>query len=64
MLTPRKALVAAGASLALLAIAHPTAHVRLMTHDVGDPTPRRIQAVVDLGLVGISVLYTWTQRLR
>ena len=65
MSNSRKAVALVGASLALLAITHPTAHVRLMTHDIGDPTPHRMLAAVDLGLVGVSVLYTWTaQRLR
>jgi hypothetical protein len=44
---------------------HPVADIRLITHDVGDPSPRRMQAAVDLGMVGVSVLYTWTvKRLR
>ena len=59
----RKMLVAAGLAIAVLAARHPTADFRLVTHDVGDPTPHRIQAAVDLGLVGVSFLYTWTQRL-
>ena len=55
------------AALALIAVAarHPTADIRLITHDLRDPSPHRMQAVVDLGLVGVSVLYTWTvDRLR
>jgi hypothetical protein len=48
-----------------LAVRHPTIDVRLVTHDVRDPSPHRMQAAVDFGLVGISVLYTWTvNRLR
>ena len=56
------------AAVGLLAVAareHPTARISLITHDIGDPAPRRMQAAVDLGVVGVSVLYTWTvQRLR
>jgi len=54
--------IGAMAVLALLAVAvrHPTADIRLVTHDRGDPAPHRIQAAVDLGLVGFSFLYTWT----
>jgi len=59
----RKILVAGGIAVALLAARHPTADFRLVTHDIGDPTPHRIQAAVDLGLVGISFLYTWSQRI-
>lgn len=47
---------------AVLAARHPTANISLVTHDIGDPTPHRLQAAVDLGLVGVSVLYTWTSR--
>ena len=60
----RKALAVAGIALALLALRHPTADIRVITHDIGDPAPHRMQAAIDLGLVGVSVLYTWTQRLR
>ena len=57
----------AGLVLALIALAyhHPTADVRLITHDLTDRSPRRVQAAVDLGLFGVSFLYTWTvNRLR
>lgn len=60
----RKLAIGAGLVLAILVARHPTADIRLITHDVGDPAPRRMQAAVDLGLVGVSVLYTWTQHLR
>jgi hypothetical protein len=51
--------------LTVLGIRHPTADFRLITHDVHDPSPRQMRAAVDLGLVGVSVLYTWTvDRLR
>ena len=52
--------------LALIALAyrHPTADIRVITHDLTDRSPRRVQAAVDLGLFGVSILYTWTvQRL-
>ena len=52
-------------ALTALAVRHPTIDVQLVTHDSRDPSPQRMQAAVDLGLVGISVLYTWTvNRLR
>ncbi|HVF93486.1 MAG TPA: hypothetical protein VM900_04155 [Sphingomonas sp.] len=56
----RMVLAVAGAAMLLLAARHPTADIQLLTHDVSDPAPRRLQAAVDLGLVGVSVLYTWT----
>ena len=55
------------AVLALIALAyrHPTADIRLITHDLTDRSPRRVQAAVDLGLLSVSFLYTWTvDRLR
>jgi hypothetical protein len=62
----RKVLLAvAGLALIALATRHPTADFRLITHEASDPAPHRMQAVVDFGLVGVSVLYTWTvNRLR
>ncbi|MGW8279233.1 hypothetical protein ACWGK7_07020 [Sphingomonas aurantiaca] len=58
-------LIAGLVALTALAVRHPTIDVQLMTHDSRDPSPHRMQAAVDLGLVGISVLYTWTvSRLR
>lgn len=60
----RKLLIAGAAALALVAVKQPNADFRLLTHDIGDPAPHRIQAAVDLGLLGVSVLVTWTgQRL-
>lgn len=45
-----------------LAIRHPTADVRLLTHEATDPSPHRLQAAFDFGLVGVSIVYTWTVR--
>ncbi|MFN3433088.1 MAG: hypothetical protein ACK4ZY_01705 [Sphingomonas sp.] len=62
-MTPRrKFALAALAALGIVALRHPTPDIRLLTHDIGDPRPHRIQAAIDLGLVGVSVLYTWTAR--
>ncbi len=56
---------ALGLALVALAWRHPTANVRLITHDLTDRSPRRVQAAVDVGLFGVSFLYTWTvNRLR
>ncbi|MEI5688566.1 hypothetical protein [Sphingomonas kyungheensis] len=60
----RKWAVAGIALLAVVAVRHPTPDIRLLTHDIGDPRPHRFQAAIDLGLVGVSVLYTWTARAR
>ncbi len=53
--------MAVGALLALVAIVrHPTADIEILTHRDGDPTPHRIQAAVDLGVVAVKFLLTWT----
>ena len=53
------------AALALFAIASPhhRADIRFLTHDQGDHNPRRLQAAVDIGIVAVSVVITWTQKL-
>lgn len=57
----RIALAGSGAVLlALSAMHHPSANIRIITHDVADTAPRRIQAAIDLGILAVSVLYTWT----
>lgn len=46
---------------ALIAVArHPNADIQILTHDTSDPAPHQIKAAIDLGLVGFSVLVTWT----
>jgi hypothetical protein len=55
------AMVATGAML-VMAARHPTADIRFLTHRTGDPAPHRFQAAVELGLVGVSLLYTWSAR--
>lgn len=57
----RRLIVAMGALLALVAIVrHPTADIEILTHRDGDPAPHRIQAAVDLGIVAVKFLLTWT----
>jgi hypothetical protein len=41
-------------------VRHPTADIEILTHRDGDPTPHRIQAAVDLGVVAVKFLLTWT----
>ena len=52
----------AAALLAITAMPHPTANIHILTHDVADKAPRKIQAAFDLGVMAISVLYTWTAK--
>lgn len=60
----RKLLIGGAAALLLLSARHPSADIRIVAHDAGDPAPRQVRAAVDLGLLAVSVLVTWTgQRL-
>jgi hypothetical protein len=57
----RNAMVALSALLVLVAVVrHPTADIEILTHRDSDPTPHRIQAAVDLGVVAVKFLLTWT----
>ncbi|MGY2733449.1 hypothetical protein [Sphingomonas sp. UYP23] len=57
----RRIMVGIVAVLALVAVArHPSADIQILTHDPTDPAPHQIKAAIDLGLVGISLLVTWT----
>lgn len=50
-----------GAALLLvLGARHPLANLRIEAAAVGDMAPRRVQAVVDLGVIGVTLLYTWS----
>ena len=47
---------------AILAIAgrHPVADIRILTHRAGDVAPARMEAAVELGVVGLNLLVTWS----
>lgn len=59
----RAALVVAALGLVVVTARHPTADVKLITHAASDPSPVRFQAAIDLGLMGVSILYTWSRRV-
>lgn len=56
----RKLLIGGAAALLLLSARHPSADIRIVAHEAGDPAPRRVSAAIDLGLLAVSVLVTWT----
>ena len=58
----RLGFVVAALVLAAVGSRHPTADIQVLTHDATDVYPRRIHAALDLGLVGVELLYTWTSR--
>ena len=57
--------LAAAAALLLFAYASPhnRADIRILTHDKSDLSPHKLQAAIDIGLVAISILITWTTKL-
>lgn len=61
-----KLILAFAAALALVALAAPDgrAGIQILAHRQGDAAPQRFQAVVDLGVVGFSFLFTWSRRLQ
>lgn len=48
--------------LVAMMVRHPTADIRIITHDIADPAPHKIEAAVDLGVFAVSLLVTWTAR--
>ena len=59
----RRRTIAAALALMLATVAiarHPTADIQILTHDSADPSPHRVQAAVDLGVVAVKLLVTWT----
>ncbi|WP_242139501.1 hypothetical protein [Sphingomonas sp. TREG-RG-20F-R18-01] len=57
----RRVMLGFCALLAIAALArHPTADIRVLTHQAADPMPHQVKAALDLGVLGISILYTWT----
>ena len=57
----RRTVLIAAALLAIAAAArHPTADIEILTHQAGDPAPHKVQAAVDLGIVAVKFLLTWT----
>ena len=48
------------ALLAAIAVEHPSADIRILTHEESDPAPHRMQAALDTGLFAVHLLVTWT----
>ncbi len=59
----RRVVLAVGAALLLaVAVRHPSADIRVLTHEASDPTPHQVSAAVDLGVMAFSILVTWTAK--
>jgi hypothetical protein len=63
----RNRIIVIGAAAALLLISYASpnhrADIRILAAEKGDANPHRMQAAIDLGVVAISVLITWTSQL-
>lgn len=49
-------------TLLVVAVRHPTADLRVITHRASDPAPQQVHAAVDLGVMAFSLLITWTAK--
>lgn len=50
------------AALLTMAARHPSAEINILTADATDRAPHQVRAAVDLGLVAVRLLITWTAR--
>lgn len=57
-------LLIACAVLAIAMVSGATARLAIQTHDLSDPSPRRIEATLALGKAALVLLFTWTNRIR
>jgi hypothetical protein len=62
----RMAMIGGAAALAIgsLTAKHPSATLHIQTHDVADASPVRMRAAVDLGVMAVSVLITWSRATK
>jgi hypothetical protein len=61
----RIAVIAVALALAVVgARVHPVADIELLTHDARDAAPHRLEAAVNLGMLGVKLVYTWTGRVQ
>lgn len=49
------------ALLLLLAVRQPSADIRIETHSASDLSPHKVQAALDLGMLALNVLVTWSE---
>jgi len=57
----RRIMAGVFAVLALVALSrHPSADIAILTHEADDRAPHQVKAAIDLGLVAVSLLVTWT----
>lgn len=62
----KRLMLVAGVIALTLAIVRPTrphADLEILTHRAGDSAPQQVHAAVDLGILAISVLVTWSRQI-
>jgi hypothetical protein len=62
----KRLLLIAGAIALVVAIARPPrphADLEILTHRAGDTAPQQVHAAIDLGILAVSVLVTWSRQL-
>lgn len=57
----RRIILIGATALLLVGLFHrPSANIQILAHDSADLSPHRIQAAIDLGVMAINILITWT----
>jgi hypothetical protein len=62
----KRLLLIVGAIALVLAVVRPPrphADLAILTHRVGDTAPQQVHAAIDLGILAISVLVTWSRQI-
>lgn len=62
----KRLLLIVGAIALVMAIARPQrphADVEIRTHRAGDTAPQQVHAAIDLGILAVSVLVTWSRQI-
>lgn len=54
------ALIGAAALLIAGMVHRPSANIQILAHDSADLAPHKIQAALDLGVMAVNILITWT----
>jgi hypothetical protein len=61
----RLLLLAGAVALVVLVVRPPRPHAdfEILTHRAGDTAPQQVHAAIDLGILAISVLVTWSRQI-
>lgn len=61
----RLLLLAGAVALVVFVVRPPRPHAdfEILTHRAGDTAPQQVHAAIDLGILAISVLVTWSRQI-